>query len=360
MPGISVLLEEARTSWSFLVEAVSLWGERTLTALVLALLFFTIYQLVLRSVSGLARRFPETGVVERGLRTVLRLTFLAGFLIVTASLFPITSRFVGALVDVYLISLLLFVGWDFLQWVLSRTFTRFGLDASLELLTRNVSRAIWVAVGFYLVFQQFGINLLPILGGLGIAGVALGFAAQDLLSNLIAGMTLLLDRPFTIGDWVRVGSWEGQIVRLTLRTTRMRTRDNELISIPNSKVAGNDVVNLTAGGPLRVRSSLGISYRSDINQARSSLMSVLESEPLILADPPPRVAVMELGDSSVNLDLIYWISAETIARRPFVQQRVLEASKRALDDAGVEIPFPQRVLHLETANAIPSPLVPRD
>lgn len=347
IPGLSPLERELGLAWTSLRNAVTSWGLRLLAVLLLAALFALLYRLLMAGARGAARRFAALGAWLPLFNTSAWLSCLSFFLISAVSLFPVSAKLTAPLARVYLVLLLLFLSWALLRRILVRLFARFGLDASLELLAENVSLGVWIAVGLYLVFQQFGINLLPILGGLGIAGVAVGFAAQDLLSNLLAGVTLLLDRPFTIGDWIRVNDWEGQVQRLTLRTTRLRTRDNELISVPNNKVAGNDVVNLTAGGPLRVRSSLGVSYTADLDAAREALARVLGEEPKVLEDPPPRVAVMALGDSSVNLDLIYWIAPESIARRPAIQQRVMEASKRALDAAGVEIPFPQRVLHLE-------------
>ncbi len=347
IPGLLPLEREIGRAWRASSDALTRWGLRLLTVLLLAALFALLYRLLMAGARGAARRFVglEPWLPLAGISAWL--SCLSLFLVSAVSLFPVSAKWAAPLARVYLVLLLLFLGWALLRRLLARLFTRFGLDASLELLALNVSLGVWIAVGLYLVFQQFGINLLPILGGLGIAGVAVGFAAQDLLSNLLAGVTLLLDRPFTLGDWIRVNDWEGQVQRLTLRTTRLRTRDNELISIPNNKVAGNDVVNLTAGGALRVRSSLGVSYKADLDTAREALARVLNEEPKVLGDPPPRVAVMELGDSSVSLDLIYWIAPESIARRPAIQQRVMEASKRALDAAGVEIPFPQRVLHLE-------------
>ncbi|AFZ68442.1 small-conductance mechanosensitive channel [Deinococcus peraridilitoris DSM 19664] len=352
MPGLTVLAEQGRLAWALVQDIVPLWGARLLSTVVLALAFSLLYRLLRAGLRSLSKRVRAGPAWLHALDTALRLTCLTLFLITASSLYPLPSEISVTLLRVYLIILLLYFGWALLRSLLARASGHFALDASLALLTLNVARAVWIAVGLYLVFQQFGINLLPILGGLGIAGVALGFAAQDLLSNLISGITLLLDRPFTIGDWIRVGSWEGQVQRLTLRTTRLRTRDNEYISIPNSKVAGNDVVNLSAGGPLRVRSSLGVSYRADLDRGREVIMQVLQKEELVLSDPAPRVAVVELGESSVQLDLIYWIAQDSIARRPLIQQRVLEATKRTLDAAGIEIPFPQRVLHLENARVL--------
>ena len=347
MPSLLPLEREVERVWTLLRSALTRWGLRLLAVLLLAALFALLYRALLAGTRRTVRRFPSLAPWLPLADVSAWLSCLSLFLVSSVSLFPASAKLAAPLARVYLVLLLLFLGWALLRRVLARLFSRFGLDASLELLALNVALGVWIAVGLYLVFQQFGINLLPILGGLGIAGVAVGFAAQDLLSNVLAGITLLLDRPFTIGDWIRVNDWEGQVQRLTLRTTRLRTRDNELISIPNNKVAGNDVVNLSAGGPLRIRSSLGVSYRADLDQARTALMGVLEAEPKVLSDPPPRVAVTQLGDSSVSLDLIYWIAPESIPRRPLIQQRVVEASKRALDAAGVEIPFPQRVLHLE-------------
>nr|WP_221276991.1 mechanosensitive ion channel family protein [Deinobacterium chartae] len=359
-PGLAAFVDVVRSTWNELRVAVVTWAPEVLLSVLLALVYLALFALLRRVAFALVTRFSQElrHVLEPSLHVGLRLGYWMLTLVSVTALFPALQGYGRPIFRVFLILCLLYVVWFALRRVLEASFGRWHLDASLVLLGTNVARVLVVALGLYLVFQQFGIDLLPLLGGLGVAGIALGFAAQDILGNLIAGVTLLLDRPFRIGDWIRVEAWEGQVVRITLRTTRIRTRDNSFVSIPNSKIANNDVANLSEGGPLRVSDTLGVAYATDLDQARQVLLGALAQTQGVLADPPPRVAVDALADSSVNLKLIYWIAQERIAKRPQVQSRVREAAKRALDAAGISIPFPQRVLHLESAAGLEAFLRP--
>ncbi len=218
---------------------------------------------------------------------------------------------------------------------------RRGVDPNLVVLTRYlvlVLLLIWTA---YLVA---GREIAPLIGALGVAGLAVSLAAQDTFSNFIAGVVLLADRPFRLGDWIRVGDKLGRVEGITLRTTRIRTPDNELIAIPNARVAGGEIQNLSAGGPLRIHVPVGVAYRYDPSQVRPVLEAVLLGHPGLLREPPPEVWVKELADSSVNYELVAWIPEEAIARLPKLTAELVERAKQALDQAGIEIPFPQRTL----------------
>jgi len=131
---------------------------------------------------------------------------------------------------------------------------------------------------------------------------------------------------------------------LTLRTTRLRTPDNEYVAIPNSVVAGGEIKNLSAGGPLRLRVPVGVAYRHDTREVRKVLERVVAEHPSLLADPAPEVLVTGLGESSVDFTLVVWIPEREIPNYPVITAQLLEAAKIALDEAGIEIPFPQRTV----------------
>lgn len=246
----------------------------------------------------------------------------------------------------YLLLLVLYVGWGALGHVLQVQARSWKLDASLQLLLGNLTRTLWGLLGVYLVSAQFGINLVPILGGLGVVGLAVGFAAQDILANLISGVTLLLDRPFRIGDWIRTESYEGQVASLTLRTTRVRTRDGEYVSIPNKDVAGAVVENLSLGGQLRVHVNLYLTYGESTDRAREALLGVLPAFPEVLTDPAPQVLVEELEESRVRLLLRFWVDAEHVAGYPVLRMKVLEAGTEALRAAGLRVPYARMQVQL--------------
>jgi len=193
-----------------------------------------------------------------------------------------------------------------------------------------------------------------VIAGLGIVGLAVGFAAQSTLANFIAGVTLLLERPFQIGDWVEINGQTGKVMEIALRTTRLRTRDNIYTVIPNSSVAEADIVNLSAGGPLRVRIPVGIAYKESVSAAREVILPLLVAKEHVLQDPDmtPAVTMSALGDSSVDLTVLYWLSPENIDIQPRISAQLLESIKEALDAAGIQIPFPHLQLFIDEARGL--------
>lgn len=347
--GLDALWGALAATWHDVQVALVQYGPNVLLAAGLTLLYAGLFAGVSRLVLRILGRFHMVTypLVRRVLRTVLRLTFALLVLLSVSALFPGLEVWGAPIFRVYLLLLVLYVGWGVIQRFLHVQAGRWELDASLSLLLGNVARAVWVLVGLYLVFHQFGVDLLPILGGLGVVGLAVGFAAQDILANLISGITLLLDRPFRIGDWIRTEEHEGQVTRLTLRTTHLRTRDNEDVSIPNKEVAGAVVENLTVGGSLRLNVKVGLAYREHVERARQLLLPVLSAFPGVLADPAPQVLVEELEESRVRLLLRFWIGVEGVQSYPVTRMKVLEAAKEALQAAGLEVPFPRVQVHLD-------------
>jgi small conductance mechanosensitive channel len=139
---------------------------------------------------------------------------------------------------------------------------------------------------------------------------------------------------------------------LTLRTTRIRTRDNEFVSIPNKEVAGAVVVNLSAGGPLRLNVVIGVEYKETVEAVRRVLLLVLTQHPKVEAEPAPRVLVKALSASSVDLIMRFWVSEETIASYPVVTMELTEAAKEAMQQHGMQIPFPHLQLHIDGAKGL--------
>ena len=353
--GLDALTRIVTGAWTEFVGALLAYGPQLLLAALLALVYALLFWGLSRLLRGLVRRLLPSDaqpIAVRVLRTVLRLTYLMLVAISLTALFAPLSRYGPAVFRVYILLLLIYVVWGILERFVSLQTRRWNLDASLELLLVNVVRFVWGLVSIYLVFQQFGVNLLPILGGLGVVGLAVGFAAQDILANLISGVTLLLDRPFRIGDWIRAEDQEGQVIGLTLRTTRIRTRDNEFVSIPNKEVAGAVVVNLSAGGPLRLNVLIGVEYKERVDDVRRVLTAVMAAHPKIEADPAPLVLVQELGASSVDVIMRCWISETNIATYPTVVMQLTEAAKESLQASGMDIPFPHLQLHIDGAKGL--------
>ncbi len=223
-------------------------------------------------------------------------------------------------------------------------------DIIFELLNR-FSGAIIHAVAIVLALDIMGINVMPFVAGAGILGIAIGFAAKDTLSNLIAGILLIIDRPFEIGDRIEVwsapagsSSW-GDVIDIGLRATKIRTTDNIIIVIPNNEIMKRDIVNYTLiSTNIRIRINIGVAYDTDIKHAKEVILKVASKMDWILEDPPPRVVVRNFGESAVDLQLRVWIN--DARRRMDTISAITDNVKCAFDKAGIEIPYPKRDIHI--------------
>ena len=235
-------------------------------------------------------------------------------------------------------------------------------DIIFELLNR-FSGAILYVTAIILALDIVGINVMPFIAGAGVAGIAIGFAAKDTLSNLIAGVLLIIDRPFEIGDRIEVWSaptgsatW-GDVIDIGLRATKIKTTDNIVIIIPNNEIMKRDIVNYTIISTLiRVRVNIGVSYEADISQAKTIILDVAQRMEWVSASPPPKVVVRNFGDSSVDLQLRVWI--QDARRRMDTISFVIDNVKEAFDQAGIEIPYPKRDIHVRYT--APPPTLPGD
>jgi len=188
-------------------------------------------------------------------------------------------------------------------------------------------------------------------------GVALGFAAQTVASNFFSGFFLYIDKPLQPGDYVELAGADvtGRVLDITMFSTRIETLDGRIVRIPNEDIFKATIVNLHRSVARRIEYSVGISYSASIDEAREAVMRVLERHPLVLAEPPPTIYVEDLGDNAVVLRVMFWVPSW---RWIEIRQQLLGEIKKALDEAGIEIPFPQRVvwLHLEKGDEQREPL----
>ena len=207
-----------------------------------------------------------------------------------------------------------------------------------------------IGLALVMAASQLGIDIGALIAGVGILGLAIGLAAQDSLANLVAGLTILWDRPFRIGDNVTVAGTFGKVKEIGLRTTRIRTVEQLDVILPNKEIINQKLVNHTLNPLMRLGVPLGIAYKEDSRQAREVLLEAVAGHELILEQPEPQVVVTALGDSSVDLELRVWL------RDPHAEREatfaMVELSKIALDEAGIEIPFPQRTLHFPDGVAV--------
>lgn len=218
-----------------------------------------------------------------------------------------------------------------------------------EVIVRFAGYAVMI-VALLTVASQLGIKVTSIIAGLGVVGLAVSFAAQDTVANVISGVTLLIDRPFKKGDWVCIGDTHATVSQVRLRTTVLTTFDNETLVMPNKALAQERIVNFTLVPRIRIRVAIGIAYKEDIATARQTMLGTLEGDDRILAEPAPMVIVTGLGDSSVNLEMRFW-TEESLLKFP-LQWEYIEKCKKALDAANIEIPFPHQQLFLERSEGL--------
>jgi small conductance mechanosensitive channel len=223
---------------------------------------------------------------------------------------------------------------------------RSGLaDALVSLLVDKIYHFGVVIFGLVMALDQLGVNVAAALAGLGVAGIAVGFAAQDALTNIISGIMIFIDRPFRVGDWVTTSDVYGKVSEITLRTTRIRTNRNTWVVIPNRAIIDSVLENHSKRGGMRVDVPVGIAYKEDIDRAREILLDAVRDIPDQWRDLEPEVAVVALGNSSVDLQVRVWI--ENPGRLRPTHAEIVERSKKALDAAGIEIPFPHLQLFVD-------------
>jgi MscS family membrane protein len=218
-------------------------------------------------------------------------------------------------------------------------------------LVGNITRIVVLAGGAFLLLSVWEINITPLLASAGIAGVAVALAAKETLSNFFGGVTVLLDQPYKVGDYIILDSGErGEVAEIGLRSTRIVTRDDVQVSIPNSVITNTKVINESAPEPrFRVRIKVGVAYGTDVDQVEEVLLSVAGDNPLVVTKPEPRVRFRTFGDSSLDFELLCW------AHRPHDKGRITHQLNRAIykafHQAGIVIPFPQRDVHVHSQSA---------
>ena len=333
---------------------------KLIVSTLIILIVLGLYWVLRRFLRLVIDRFKLSNDVVRPLVTALRYTAFLIAVLGVLSQFGVEGNLLSSTAIGALLAFVFYLGWLISNKLLTRTMDARGLDRSLEQLVRNILGVVIISFGLVTVLSQFGINVISVITTLGVVGIAVGFAAQDTLANFISGITLLIERPFRIGDWVNLSGETGRVTEITLRTTRLVTRDNTMLSLPNATVASGDIVNLSAGGPLRVKIPVGIAYKESAKAAREVMLPVLKDHAQVLKGGlrAPQIWLNDLGDSSVNLSILYWIAPIHIATQPKISAELLEACKEALDEANIEIPFPHVQLFIDEAKGLTPVLEP--
>ncbi len=330
-------------------------------ALAIVVVFVLLARLVDRLLTGSIRRLTARSKTEfddklLGLmhRPIFATVGLLGLTLATyrLDLSRTLEKNTVLLVQTILVIVWLFFGLRFLRLLLGtmkRSPDRFSIvQQSTEPLLSNAASVVFFVAGFYSILVIWDINVTGLVASAGIVGLALSFAAQDTLANLFAGVAILSDRPYEIGDFIILDSGErGEVTKIGLRSTRLLTRDDVEVSIPNGVMGATKIVNEAGGPPRRYRigTAVGVAYGSDIDEVVAVLTSVAESHPKTLSVPEPKVRFRAFGDSSLDFQLLCWIE------RPVDRGQVLHELNseiyRRFAAHGIRIPFPQQDLYLK-------------
>src|SRR5216110_1751501 len=250
-----------------------------------------------------------------------------------------------------LVALLIAVFWissKTKRFLLNRLLADSGLDRSLQYAIAQILSNIVLVVGIFIVLENTGIHLAALTVFAGAVGVGVGFGLQNIASNFISGLVILAERPITIGDRVEVAGIIGRVQQIRARSTVILTTDNITMIVPNTKFIDSPVTNWTYGDPrVRFRIPIGVAYDSDLEKVRNALLATGRENPNTLKDPAPSVFLKKFGDNSIEFELVVW-SSEMSARPSRYRSDLNFAIEQKFREAGIELPFPQRDLHIRS------------
>jgi small-conductance mechanosensitive channel len=221
-----------------------------------------------------------------------------------------------------------------------------GLGRDIIPLVENIAKIAIIIASLTVILSYWKINITPIIASAGLAGAAVALAAKDTIANFIGGVSVFIDKPFKIGDYIVLDKGErGEVVAIGLRSTRIKTRDDILIAVPNAIVANTKIINESAPVPrFRVRIPVSVAYGSDIDLVEKTLVDISLENKNVLDSPAPRVRFREFGDSSLRFELLCW------AREPAVRGLTIHEINSSIywkfKETGIKIPFPQRDVHI--------------
>jgi small-conductance mechanosensitive channel len=257
-----------------------------------------------------------------------------------------------SLVQIFLlIALLIAVFWISSRtkhFLFNRLLTKSGLDRALQYAISQIVSNVVLIVGIIIVLENTGIHLGALAVFAGAVGVGVGFGLQNITSNFISGLVILAERPITIGDRIEVAGIAGQVQQIRARSTVILTNDNIAMIVPNTKFIDSPVTNWTYGDPrVRFRVPVGVAYGSDVNKVREVLIAAAREHPATLSEPAPNAYLEKFGESSIDFELVAWSQEMSYRPRRFKSDLNFLIDKH-LRSAGIEIPRPQRDLHIRS------------
>jgi small conductance mechanosensitive channel len=255
------------------------------------------------------------------------------------------QAFVPKLLTALLILVLSLYLAKLLSRLLREVLERRKADHEVTLLLSQVARWGIIILGSITALQRF-FDVTAFLAGLGILGFSVGFALQNIMQNFAAGVVLLIQQPFNVGDAVEVSDYSGSVLAINLRATEIRTWDGRIVILPNAEILSKAIINFTRAERRRIDIALGISYEADPGLTRSTILRALEEIEGVLSEPAPLIVFQAYSESSFDLTVFFWIE---VAKSDLfmVKNEALTRIKAALEQAGVEMPYPTQVVHLK-------------
>lgn len=330
-------IDEDSLDWtSKSVELVSMAIKILILLAVLGFFYWLAIYIIKKSKSRIGLNERRSNIA----RSVLRYIWIVSSLIAIMSQLSFEPDTVKATAKASTWAGIYYVLWASSGQIIHKVLQHYGLNASIEQLLKNILSVLLLVFGLASVMAQFGFDIVSLVAGLGIAGIAVGFAAQSTLANFIAGITILLEQSFQVGDWVNINDNEGRVVVIALRTTHILTRDNITVIIPNSNVASSVVINLTSKNFIRFDIRMRIAFEDDVDKAREVILQVLSDSDVVLKRPETSATVDEIGEYGVFFIVRFWVKPAAVARMPKIKEALTESIKRAFDDANISTPYP--------------------
>jgi small-conductance mechanosensitive channel len=247
-----------------------------------------------------------------------------------------------------LLVLLFFMAGKLRKWLVQRVLVRTKLDLGARQAIGSITRYLAILIGLLVALQTVGIDLTTLNVLAGAVGIGVGFGLQNIANNFISGLIILFERPIKIGDRIEVGGVDGDVIEIGARSTTVLTNDKISIIIPNSKFITDNVTNWSHTDPrVRFHIKVGVAYGSDVRRVEKLLIDVARANPNVISDPPPKVWFRSFGDSSLDFELLAWNTNLVHSKGQFISDlnfAIYETFKKH----GIEIPFPQRDLHIRS------------
>lgn len=349
--AIGGTLEEDSRDWT--AHAVELISSGIKILILLAILGF-FYWLAIYLVKHNSARIRLNERRAKIVRSVLRYMWVVASMLAIMSQIYFDPSTVKSTAKASVWAGIYYVLWASSGHIIHKILQHYGLNASIEQLLKNILTVLILIFGLASVMAQFGFDIVSLVAGLGIVGLAVGFAAQSTLANFIAGITILIDQAFQVGDWININNVEGRVVIISLRTTHILTRDNITVIVPNATVASSEVTNLTSKNFIRFDIRVRISLEGDIDAARSEILKVLSDTDVVLSRPETSATITEIGESGIFFIVRFWVKPASVARMPKIKEDLTENIKRAFDAAGIMTPYPHIRLVMPKDNDYPT------